>query len=300
MAQAYDRAPVTRVLDAKGRQVGANVAESDVSAFTAAGFRAPERFSYLAADGTTPLFGMLHKPSNFDPSKRYPVLFSVYGGPATNGARELFGPPLPIVEFGFLVVTLDVRSAAGRGKRALDAIYEQLGLVEIHDFAAASKHLAATYPFVDGSRVGIFGTSYGGYASAMALLRHPDAFAAASASSAVTSWHHYDTIYTERYMDPPQVNAEAYRAGSAMEYAANLKGRLLIYYGTADDNVHPNNSMQLIQALQRAGKSFEVQVGPDQGHTSVNQQRMMEFFIDALVVDAVTGATGAPTKTGGR
>jgi dipeptidyl-peptidase-4 len=292
VAQAHDRAPVTRVLDANGRSVGSPVAESDVSAFTAAGFRAPERFTYLAADGTTPLFGMLHKPSNFDPSKRYPVLFSVYGGPATNGAREVFGPPLPIVEFGFLVVTLDVRSAAFRGKRALDAIYEKLGVVEIDDFAAASKYLAATYPFVDGSRVGIFGTSYGGYASAMALLRHPDAFAAASASSAVTSWHHYDTIYTERYMYTPQVNTEAYRAGSAMEYAANLKGRLLIYYGTADDNVHPNNSMQLIQALQRAGKSFEVQVGPDQGHTSVNQQRMMEFFIDALVVDRAAGATG--------
>jgi dipeptidyl-peptidase-4 len=93
-------------------------------------------------------------------------------------------------------------------------------------------------------------------------------------------------------MYTPQVNAEAYRAGSAMEYAANLKGRLLIYYGTADDNVHPNNSMQLIQALQRAGKSFEVQVGPDQGHTSVNQQRMMEFFIDALVIDRAAAATG--------
>ena len=167
--------------------------------------------------------------------------------------------------------------------------------LQFDDFAAASKHLAATYPFVDGTRVGIFGTSYGGYASAMALLRHPDAFAAASASSAVTSWHHYDTIYTERYMYTPQVNAEAYRAGSAMEYATNLKGRLLIYYGTADDNVHPNNSMQLIQALQRAGKSFEVQVGPDQGHTSVNQQRMMEFFIDALVIDRA-----AATTTGGR
>jgi len=285
VAQAHDRAPVTRVLDANGRPVGGNVAESDVSAFTAAGFRAPERFTYLAADGTTPLFGMLHKPSNFDPSKRYPVLFSVYGGPATNGAREVFGPPLPLVEFGFLVVTLDVRSAAFRGKRALDAIYEQLGLVEIDDFAAASKHLAATYPFVDGSRVGIFGTSYGGYASAMALLRHPDAFAAASASSAVTSWHHYDTIYTERYMYTPQANPAGYQKGNAMEYAANLRGRLMIFYGTADDNVHPNNSMQLIQALQRAGKSFEVQVGPDVGHASINQQRMMEFFIQSLVLE---------------
>jgi len=285
VAQTHDVPPVTQVRDARGRPVGAPVAASDISAFTALGFRAPELFTYTSADGATILHGMLHLPSNFDPSRKYPVLFSVYGGPATNGARETFGGPLPLVEFGFLVVTLDVRSAAGRGKRALDAIYQRLGTVEIDDFAAAATQLAATRSFVDGTRVGIFGTSYGGYASAMALLRHPEAFAAASASSAVTSWHHYDTIYTERYMYTPQVNAEAYRAGSAMEYAKDLRGRLLIYYGTADDNVHPNNSMQLIQALQRAGKSFEVQVGPDMGHTSVNQQRMMEFFIDALVRD---------------
>jgi len=262
----------------------ATVAESDLTAFTAAGFRAPEMFTYTAADGTTPLYGMLHKPSNFDPSKRYPVLFSVYAGPATNGAREVFGPPMAWTEMGFLVVTLDTRSAAGRGKKALDAIYEKLGEVEIDDLAAASRHLAKL-PFVDGQRVGIFGTSYGGYASALALLRHPDAFHAASASSSVTSWHHYDTIYTERYMYTPQSNPEGYKKGNAMEYAANLRGRLMIFYGTADDNVHPDNSMQLIQALQRAGKHFEVQVGPDVGHASINQQRMMEFFIQSLVLE---------------
>ena len=283
VAQTHAIAPVTRVLDAAGKVV-ATIAESDLSAFTAAGFRAPEMFTYTAADGTTPLFGMLHKPSNFDPTKRYPVLFSVYAGPATNGAREVFGPPMAWTEMGFLVVTLDTRSAAGRGKKALDAIYEKLGEVEIDDLAAASRHLAKL-PFVAGQKVGIFGTSYGGYASALALLRHPDAFHAASASSSVTSWHHYDTIYTERYMYTPQANPAGYQKGNAMEYAANLRGRLMIFYGTADDNVHPNNSMQLIQALQRAGKSFEVQVGPDVGHASINQQRMMEFFIQSLVLE---------------
>jgi dipeptidyl-peptidase-4 len=99
----------------------------------------------------------------------------------------------------------------------------------------------------------------------------------------VTSWHHYDTIYTERFMYTPQENSAGYDTGNAMRYVANLRGRLMIYYGTADDNVHPNNSMQLIRALQQAGKSFEVQVGPDGGHSALNQQRMMEFFIDALV-----------------
>lgn len=283
VAQSYDTPPTTRVLDAAGKAL-ATVGESDLSGFKAAGLHTVERFSYTTADGTSQRFGLLHKPSNFDPSRKYPVLFSVYDGPATNGASENFTVPSAMTEYGFLIVTLDTRSAAGLGKKALDAIYLKLGEPEIDDLAAAVKYLG-TLPYVDAQRVGIFGTSYGGYASAMALLRHPEAFAAASAGSAVTSWHHYDTIYTERYMYTPQENAAGYKKGSAMEYAAALKGRLMIYYGTADDNVHPNNAMQLIQALQRAGKSFEVQVGPDAGHSGLNSQRMMEFFIQALVID---------------
>lgn len=282
VAQTHDIPPVSRLLDANGK-VLATLAESDESAAKALGLKPVELFTYTSADGTTQLHGMLNFPSNFDPSKKYPVLFSVYGGPATNGARENYATSNPMTEYGFLVVTLDARSVAGRGKHILDAIYEKLGVPEIDDFAAASKYLA-TRPYVDGNRVGIFGTSYGGYASAMALLRHPEAFAAASASSPVTAWYHYDTIYTERYMWIPQENKAGYEAGDAMKYAKDLNGRLMLYYGTADDNVHPNNMMQLIQALQQAGKSFEVQVGPDAGHSGVNSGRMMEFFIENLVL----------------
>jgi dipeptidyl-peptidase-4 len=108
--------------------------------------------------------------------------------------------------------------------------------------------------------------------------------AVASSSSPVTSWEHYDSIYTERYMWIPQENKEGYEAGSDLTYAKNLRGRLLLYYGTADNNVHQNNSMQLIRALQQAGKSFELQVGPDQPHSGVNNGRMMEFFIENLIV----------------
>jgi dipeptidyl-peptidase-4 len=139
-------------------------------------------------------------------------------------------------------------------------------------------------PYVDPARVGMYGTSYGGYTSALMLLRYPDLVQAASASSPVTDWRHYDTIYTERYMWIPEENKSGYDAGSAMSYVGNLKGRLMLYYGTADNNVHPSNMMQFIQALQRAGKSFEVQVGPDAGHSGLNQQRMMEFFIENLVM----------------
>ena len=128
------------------------------------------------------------------------------------------------------------------------------------------------------------GTSYGGYSSAMCLLRYPELFQAAVSSSSVTHWKHYDTIYTERYMRTPQANPDGYEAGSAMKYARNLNGWLLIYFGTADNNVHQSNSHELIQALQRAGKYFEVQVGPDQGHTGVNGNRALEFFIERLIL----------------
>jgi dipeptidyl-peptidase 4 len=260
------------------------IAKSDITNYRQ---QPVEMFTFTAADGVTMLHGMLHKPANFDPNRKYPVLVSVYGGPATNGARETFTTASPLTAYDFLVVTLDSRSAAGRGKRFLDAIYEKLGTVEIDDQAAGVKSLCVR-TYVDCSRVGIYGTSYGGYASALAILRHPDVFQAASASSPVTDWRHYDTIYTERYMWTPQGNAAGYDEGSAMKYVDRLRGRLMIYYGTADNNVHPNNSMQLIQALQKAGKSFEVQVGPDRGHTAISMDRMMEFFIENLVLGAKT------------
>jgi dipeptidyl-peptidase-4 len=289
VAQAHDRAPVTRLLDARGR-VLADLVTSDLTVFDSLDLERVELFTFTAADGVTALHGMLHRPSDFDPARRYPLLVAVYAGPATNGARETFTLPNPLTEYGFLVATLDARSAGGRGKRFLDAIYQKLGTVEVDDQAAGVRALARR-PYVDATRVGIFGTSYGGYASAMAIVRHPDVFQAASASSPVTDWRHYDTIYTERYMWTPQDNAAGYDAGSVMTYADRLRGRLMLYYGTADNNVHPNNTMQLIAALQAAGRSFDLQVGPDRGHSSINQDRMMEFFIENLVLRGTAAAT---------
>ena len=273
------------MIDANGKVV-AELAKSDLSKADSIGMKRVEHFTFTAADGSTKLYGAIGFPSNFDPSRKYPVLVSVYGGPASgsNIPTETFAIPSRLTEYGFLVVNIETRSAPGRGKRALDAIYLKLGTTEIDDLAAGVRALVATHSYVDKDHVGIFGTSYGGYASVMALLRYPDVFAAASASSPVTDWRNYDTIYTERYMWIPQENNAGYDGGSAMTYAPSLKGRLLLYYGTADNNVHPSNMMQLIQSLQRAGKSFEVQVGPDQGHSAVNNDRMMEFFIQSLVM----------------
>ena len=280
--QAHDVPPSTRLVDQRGRVV-ATLAEGDASKLDALKVPKAEMFTYLAADGRTTLRGLISFPSNFDPARKYPALVSVYGGPgsAGNTARETFVTPTPFAEFGFVVLNLDSRAAPGMGKRVLDAIYLKLGQTEIDDMAEGVKALW-NRPWLDKDRVGIYGTSYGGYSSVMALLRHPEVFHAASASSAVTAWYHYDTIYTERYMGLPEENRAGYEAGSAMTYADKLDGRLLIYYGTADNNVHPTNSMQLIQALQRAGKSFDVQVGPDAGHSGVRAERMLEFFVDAL------------------
>ncbi len=280
IAQTHDTPPTACLRDIEGNLV-VELARGDLSRFEQLGLKRVELFSFPAADGVTTLYGMLHRPSNFDPHKKYPLLVSVYAGPATNGARETFTLPNPLTEFGFLVATLDARSAAGRGKRFLDAIYGKFGVTEVDDLAAGVRALG-TRPYVDKTRVGIFGHSYGGYASLLCLLRHPDVFQAACASAPVTDFRLYDTIYTERYMGLPQENKAGYDAGSALTYAAKLHGRLLLYFGTADNNVHPSNSLQLIKALQRAGKSFDLQVGPDLAHIPISQSRMMEFFIDNL------------------
>jgi dipeptidyl-peptidase-4 len=291
--QTHDVPPATRIVDGSGRVV-AEIAKSDLTKFNELGLKKAEMFTYKAADGKTVLRGLIQFPSNFDPAGKYPVLVPVYGGPASasNTARETFVTPSAVAEYGFLIVNLDSRAAPGMGKRTLDSIYLKLGQVEIDDMAEGVKALG-NRPYVDRARVGIYGTSYGGYSSVLSILRYPDVYASASASSPVTAWNHYDSIYTERYMWIPQENKAGYEAGSAMTYVNQLKGRLMLYYGTADNNVHPSNMMQLIAALQQSGKSFEVQVGPDRGHSGINTDRMMEFFIENLIIRPTSQTTSS-------
>jgi dipeptidyl-peptidase-4 len=296
VAQTHDTPPVTFLRDAEGNRV-AQLAASDMTRFRKLGLKPVELLNFKAADGETGLYGMLEFPSSFRPHRKYPLLVSVYAGPATAGARETFTLPNPLTEFGFLVATFDSRSASGRGKRFLDSIYSKLGIVEVDDQAAGVRSIW-NRPCLDKNRVGMFGTSYGGTVSATSLLRYPDVFHAACANSPVTDYRNYDTIYAERYLWIPQENQAAFDAASVMTYATNLQGRLMLFFGTADNNVHPANSLQLIQALQRAGKSFEVQVGPDQGHAAVNRDRMMEFFIESLVLNRPkTHAKASPQST---
>lgn len=281
VAQTHDIAPFTSLLDVKGKVI-AELAKSDMSKFEALGLKKVEVFTFTSVDGVTQLHGMIHFPSNFDPSKKYPMILDNYGGPGTNAFRETFTYPDALTEYGFLVLNIDGRNVGGRGKKLSDVLYGNLGIVEMDDFAAGIKSLH-NRPYVDKDHVGAFGGSYGGTTAAALLFRYPDVVHAAVASSAVTDWRNYDNVYTERFMNLLENNKKGYDAGSLMNMAKDLKGELMIFYGTADNNVHPSNSLQLIQALQKAGKSFEVQVGPDMGHTSVNRERMMEFFIQHLV-----------------
>lgn len=270
------RPPVMRLYRADGSVVatlpggGAAPAAADGAAPTqdpwvARGLLPPEPVVLAAADGVTPLYGILWFPADFDPSRKYPLVVETYGGPGVRVVRWSFSRPQPDCELGFLVLSVDNRGTPGRGKVFEDATYLALGGPDVDDQAAAARQIAQR-PYVDAARIGISGSSYGGYMSILALLRHPDVFASAVAFSGPTDWRQYDTIYTERYMRTPKENAEGYAAGNAVELAKNLRGSLLIIHGMQDDNVHPNNMWALVDRLQSMNRPFSMLLFPKAGH----------------------------------
>jgi dipeptidyl-peptidase-4 len=229
----------------------------------------PEAVMVKAADGTTDLHGILFKPADFDSTRTYPLIVMVYGGPSVQLVEDRWqtlSQGQRLAQLGFLVWTVDNRGTPGRGKAFETATYLKLGQVDLADQAAAVKQLERARRYIDPARVGITGGSYGGYMTTMALLKEPDVFSVGVANSSPTDWRYYDTIYTERYMRTPAENTSGYDLGSALPYAGNLKGHLLLTYGTADNNVHSVNTIQLIQRLQEAHKQFDVMPFPDQRH----------------------------------
>lgn len=283
--QATDAPPAVSLRSLEGKEVAVLLPPLPKAAGE---FPWPERVTFTAADGKTLLHGTLFKPRNFDPSRKYPLIVDVYGGPLDahgSSHSETFRRPPDEVHYGFLVATFENRGTGARGKAFRDATYGKLGIVDMDDQAAGVRELAKL-PYVDAKKIGVNGTSYGGYASLMLLLRYPDLYAAASASSCVNDWRNYDTIYTERYMGLLEENKAGYDAGSALTYADRLQGWLMLYYGTADDNTHPENTLNMVRKFSQLGKSIEVQVGTDAGHSGLNQQRMMEFFLERMVGEA--------------
>ena len=245
-----------------------------------------EQFQIEMSDGFL-LEASLIKPPDFDGQKNYPVWFMTYGGPhsptisdAWRGGRAR---DHMLAQMGMLVFQCDPRSASGKGACSAWSAYKQLGVQELKDIEEALKWLKKQ-PYVDGSRIGMSGHSYGGFLTAYALT-HSKSFVGGIAGAPVTDWHLYDTIYTERYMDVPQNNPQGYEKTSVIEAAKNLHGRLLVLHGAIDDNVHLENTFKLIHALQQADKEFEFMIYPQSRHGigGMHYNRLVVNFIKTVL-----------------
>src|SRR6266550_2899866 len=234
------------------------------------GLRAPEFIQVPGADGTM-LNAWIIKPANFDPAKRYPLLLNVYGGPGSQTVMDSWGGQNYVwhqllARDGYLVASVDNRGTGARGTRFKKATYLHLGKLESDDQIAAARWFGRQ-AYVDPARIGIWGWSYGGYMSSLSMFRGDGVFAAALAVAPVTDWRFYDTIYTERYMRTPQENPQGYSDGAPLAYADRLKGKFLLVHGTGDDNVHFQNSVRLVQALEAADKQFDFRIYPNKTHS---------------------------------
>jgi dipeptidyl-peptidase-4 len=206
-------------------------------------------------------------PLNFDPTKKYPVMINIYGGPNAGTVRDGWqfnGLTQWWAKEGLIQVAMDHRASGHFGKEGINYMHRNLGKWELTDWITIVKWLRANG--ADASRVGIAGFSYGGYMTAMALTAGADYFTHGLAGGSVTDWKLYDSHYTERFMDTPTENSEGYQAGAVMTYTDKYKGLLRIYHGTMDDNVHMQNSLQLVKKLQDSKKHFEFMVYPGGRH----------------------------------
>jgi dipeptidyl-peptidase-4 len=241
--------------------------------------------SFKTSDGVT-LNAALLKPLNFDPSRRYPVLFYAYGGPGSQTVLDAWGSggglEQLIAQHGYVLAMTDGRGTGFRGRDFTKTVYQNLGKWELADQMEAARWLG-TLPFVDASRIGVWGWSYGGYVAALCATHGEGLFKAAVAVAPVTHWSLYDSIYTERYMRRTSDNPKGYESSSPITYAAELKSKLLLIHGTADDNVHFQNSAWLASALQRHGQQFETMYYPDQKHgLAASIMHLFTLFTDFI------------------
>jgi dipeptidyl-peptidase-4 len=258
--------PVTVLHQADGKFIR-RLASTNIDKVKELSLQEPELVKLKAADGTTDVYGILFKPADFSPEKKYPLYVQVYGGPShrNSNSYQTAGSKAQLAQLGYVVWELDGRGTTRRGKKFLTETYLKFGQVDVDDQAAGVKQLRER-PYIEGQRVGMTGGSYGGYMTCMSLLRYPDVYSVGLAASSVTDWHNYDSIYTERYMRLPEQNKDGYAKGSALTYAKNLSGKLLLVHGTIDNNVHLGNTIQLIDALQKEQKDFEVMLYPENRH----------------------------------
>ncbi|SCY51463.1 S9 family peptidase [Flavobacterium caeni] len=229
-----------------------------------------KEFFVLKTEKGHELNAWILKPKDFDPKKKYPVFMYQYSGPGSqqvnndwNNADDYWFQSL--AQQGYLVACVDGRGTGFKGAAFKKCTQKQLGKYEVEDQIDAAK-VIGNYPYVDKSRIGIFGWSYGGFMSSNCLFKGNDVFKMAIAVAPVTNWRFYDSVYTERYMQTPQENASGYDDNSPINHVDKLKGKFLLIHGSGDDNVHMQNTMQMMEALIQANKQFDSQIYPDKNH----------------------------------
>ena len=297
---SLERPPRTELRDADGELVRV-LHEADASALAGSGWTPPEAFVVKAADGVTELYGALFKPVYFDPAVRYPVIDFLYSGPFITVAPNDFGLSTHLAPYaqamaqmGFITFIVDPRGTTGRSKAFQDASYGRIGEIEIPDHVSTLRQLAATRPFMDLGRVGVYGHSWGGYFALRAMLTAPEVFRAgvAGAPGELTE----AAPINEPYMGLPADNPGAYAAALNAPLAGQLQGELLLLHGTADVNAPFSTTMRMVQALIEADKDFDLLVLPGaahgfQGaHSRYAERRIRDFFLEHLRGEARVAA----------
>jgi dienelactone hydrolase/WD40 repeat protein len=292
-----DAAPVAVLRDADSGTLVLELEKADISKLTATGWQPPTPIVVKARDGKTDLYGLMFKPTNLDPSKKYPIVNHIYPGPQTGsvGGRNFNparGDAQALAELGFIVVEIDGMGTPWRSKKFHEAYYGNMGDNTLPDQVTAMKQLAATYPFIDIDRAGIYGHSGGGFATADAMFRYPDFFKVGISESGNHDNRVYEDDWAEKWMPLLTEDSKAaYEDAANQNLAKNLKGHLLLAHGTLDNNVPPNNTLLVVDALIKANKDFDLLMLPNQRHGygdagNYMTRRRWDYFVRYLL-DAV-------------
>ena len=272
--------PVIRVVDKKNKAV--RILEDNAAAITQMkkfNDFPVSFFDFTTTEGVT-LNGWMIKPPDFDPTKKYPLFMTLYGGPGSQQVVDQWSGRAwfkYLAEQGYVIACVDNRGTGGRGEAFKKMTYLQLGHYETIDQIEAARHLGSL-PYVDAARIGIFGWSYGGYMSTLCLLKGADVFKSALAVAPVTNWKWYDSIYTERFMRTEAENPQGYKDNSPVYFADQLKGNYFLAHGMADDNVHFQNSAEMNRQLIRAGKQFEFHMYPNSNHGIYSEGATLHLY----------------------
>jgi len=287
-------APITVLRDKKGKLM-MELEQGDISRLIATGWQAPESFTVKARDGKTDLYGMLFKPTNLDPNKKYPIINSIYPGPQSGsvGSRSFAayrGDKQALAELGFIVISLDAMGTPMRSKSFHDAYYGNMGDNGLPDQIAGMKQLAERFEWIDLERVGIYGHSGGGFASTDAILRYPDFFDVAVSGAGNHDQRNYEDDWGEKWQGLLETNMDGtsnYDDQANQNLAKNLKGKLLITHGTMDSNVPFYNSLLLVNELIAANKDFDLVLFPNRNHGFGREPYMIrkrwDYFVENLL-----------------